>query len=62
MNRYKVEITGSPERGFYALIVRVDRDGQLNVIHGYKGRHFATLQAATKSTSTYIDKLTKGQS
>lgn len=39
---------------FYALIVRIDRDGQENVIHGYKGRSFSTRKAAETSTSKYI--------
>lgn len=43
---------------FYAMIVRVDRDGQESVIHGYKSRFFATRKAAEKSTSTYIAKIT----
>ena len=42
--------------GHYALIIRVDEDGEKNVIHGYKGRYFKTLKAATKSTVSYIEK------
>jgi len=53
MNRYQARIN---QQTFYALIVRVDADGQENVIHGYKGRHFASLAAAQKSTSAYIAK------
>ena len=40
--------------GHYALIVRVDTDGEESVIHGYKGRYFKTRKAAVKSTDTYI--------
>lgn len=55
-SRYESRITNT-SNGFYALIVRVDRDGQENVIHGYKGRHFATSDAAQKSTAKYIAKI-----
>jgi len=41
---------------FYALIVRIDRDGQESVIHGY-ARLFKSLKAAQKSTAKYIDSL-----
>ena len=36
--------------------LRVDSDGQESVIHGYKGRYFQTMKAATKSTINYIAK------
>ena len=57
MSRHEARITGSNENGFYALIVRIDRDGQENVIHGYKGRTFTTRTAAEKSTAKYMKKL-----
>ena len=56
MSKYESRITKT-NGSFYALIVRIDRDGQENVIHGYKGRHFATAKAAEKSTATYITKI-----
>ena len=37
----------------YAIIVRIDRDGIENVIHGYS-RWFKTMAAARKSTEAYI--------
>ena len=55
--RHESRINGTTENGFYALIVRIDRDGQENVIHGYKGRTFATRTAAEKSTANYMKKL-----
>ena len=57
MKNHQARITKSADNSFYALIVRIDRDSEENVIHGYKGRHFATLKAAQKSTSNYIDKI-----
>jgi hypothetical protein len=57
MSKYESRITRNADSEFYALIVRIDQDGQENVIHGYKGRHFGTLKAAEKSTGAYIAKL-----
>lgn len=56
MANYQPRITEDAEGSFYALIVRVDRDGQESVIHGYKGRHFATRKAAERSTAKYLEK------
>ena len=56
MSKHEARI--SPSAGeFYAIIVRIDKDGQENVIHGYKGRHFKTVKAAEKSTGLHIAKL-----
>lgn len=53
MSRYEARIT--PQDGsFYALIVRIDADGEENVIHGYAGRFFKTRKAAEKSTDKHI--------
>ena len=49
--RYQARITATADGSFYALIVRVDRDGEEQVIHGYRGRHFASLKAAASSAS-----------
>ena len=57
MSNYQARITKTADGSFYALIVRIDRDGEENVIHGYKGRHFATVKAAQKSTGTYLAKI-----
>ena len=53
--KYQARIT-QQNNSFYALIVRIDADGFENVIHGYKGRHFASRKAAEKSTSNHISK------
>lgn len=55
MNRYQPRIRQQDD-SFYALIVRLDSDGEENVIHGYKGRFFASRKAAEKSTAQYIAK------
>jgi hypothetical protein len=57
MSNYQARITKTADGSFYALIVRIDRDGEENVIHGYKGRHFATVKAAQKSTDAYLAKI-----
>ena len=57
MSNYQARITKTADGSFYALIVRIDRDGEENVIHGYKGRHFATVKAAQKSTDTSLAKI-----
>ena len=56
MSKYIPAITKSSDDSFYALVVRVDYDGEKQVIHGYTGRHFKTEKAAIKSTSAYIAK------
>lgn len=53
MSKYKAVITTN-DNMFYALIVRADKDGQENVIHGYKGRSFKTRKGTEKSTAKYL--------
>jgi hypothetical protein len=55
-SRHQARITETKESGFYCLIVRIDRDGEENVIYGYKGRYLKTRKAAEKSTATFIKK------
>jgi hypothetical protein len=55
MSIYESRIT-EQDGSFYALIVRIDCDGEESVIHGYKGRFFSTRKGAEKSTSKYIAK------
>lgn len=57
MSRHEARITGNPEKGFFALIVRIDKDGEESVIHGYKSRTFDTRAAAESSTAAYIRKM-----
>ena len=57
MSNYQARIKKNADSDFYAIIVRIDRDGQETVIRGYKGRHFATLKAAEKSAAAYIAKM-----
>ena len=57
MSKHQARITAAADGSFYALIVRIDLDGEESVIHDYKGRHFVTLDAAKKSTAAYIAKI-----
>jgi hypothetical protein len=57
MSNYQPRIKQSAESGFYALVVRVDRDGKEQVDYHYKPRHFRTLAAAKKSTARHIAKI-----
>ena len=56
MSKYTSNIKKNNDGSFYALVVRIDKDGEQNVIHGYKGRHFKTEKAALRSTEKYINK------
>lgn len=56
MSQYQPHITKNADGEFYAIIVRIDRDGEIHVVHGYKGRHFKTRAAAEKSTMAFINK------
>jgi hypothetical protein len=55
MSKYEPRISEYKDGSCYALIVRIDRDGQENVIHGY-ARHFKSMAAAQKSAANYIAK------
>jgi hypothetical protein len=56
MSKYEPKVTGTIENGFYTLVIRIDKDGQENVLTGYKGRHFSTREAGIKSAKKYITK------
>lgn len=55
MKRYQAKIIRSDD-SFYALLVRVDKDGEEIVAHGYKGRYFTTEAAARRSVDKHIAK------
>jgi len=57
MSNYKAKISDNGDGSFYALIVRIDRDDQEQVIRGYDGRFFKSIKAAEKSTAAYIAKI-----
>ncbi|MCT2531055.1 hypothetical protein N2382_09310 [SAR92 clade bacterium H921] len=56
MSNHQAAISKDSDGSFYALIVRIERDGYKTVIHHYKGRHFKTEAAAVRSTSNYLAK------
>ena len=53
---YQAKILQSPEGNFYAMVIRVDKDGEESVCGDYNSRYFKTEKAAIKSTSAYIAK------
>jgi hypothetical protein len=55
MANYAARISKNGD-SFYAMIVMIHRDGSEQVIHGYKGRQFATEKAAIRSTAKYLAK------
>ena len=57
MSDYQARITETADGSFYAMVVRVDDDGYVDVVGHYKARHFKTRAAAEKSTAVYIAKL-----
>lgn len=59
MSKYEPRVSGNQDNGFYTLVVRIDRDGEENVCHGYKGRHFTTREAGLKSATKYINEKCK---
>jgi demethoxyubiquinone hydroxylase (CLK1/Coq7/Cat5 family) len=61
MSKYEARITENADGRFFALIVRIDRDGEECVIHGYNSRHFASRKAAEKSTSDHLAKMATGR-
>ena len=56
MSKHEPRITGTPENGFYALVVRIDRDGEENVCHGF-AKHYGTRAGAERGARKYIAKL-----
>jgi hypothetical protein len=55
-SRHEARITET-NGSFYALVVRIDRDGQENVCHGFSG-HYASRKNAEKAAAKFIAKLT----
>ena len=57
MSNYKPFTSTRKDGTTFALVVRVDRDGQENACIGYAGRHFKTKKAAIRSCERYIAKI-----
>ena len=56
MSNYKPFTSTNKDGKTFALVVRVDRDGETNAVHGYAGRHFQTKKAALRSCEKWIAK------
>lgn len=59
MSNYQARVAQTANGDFYAFIVNIDKGGYERVLHSYKGRHFATMKAAEKSTAKHIATINK---
>lgn len=55
MSKYEPRIS-KQDNEFYALVVRIDRDGEENVVHGFRG-FYKTRKSAERFANRYINKL-----
>lgn len=55
MSKYEPRITKQDD-SFYALVVRIDRDGEENVLHGFSG-FYKTEKSALRYANKFIAKL-----
>jgi hypothetical protein len=53
MTTYAARIT-STELGFFALVVRIDKDGSEQIDPCFRARHFATRKSAERSIQRYL--------
>ena len=53
---YKSAITKNKDGSFYALVVRVDKDGEETVCSFPAGKHFKTEKGALRFTARHIAK------
>ena len=58
MSKHEPRITGNEDNGFFALVVRIDRDGEENVCRGF-GKHYSTKKGAEKGAAGFINKITR---
>ena len=56
MSKHETRVTGTDDNGFYALVVRIDRDGEEHVCHGF-ARHYKTRKAGERGAARYITKM-----
>lgn len=53
MSQHFPKISKTADGDFYALVVRIDRDGQEQVVNGFGG-HYATEAKARKAAERFI--------
>ena len=56
MSKYQPRITKDGTGEFYALVVRIDSDGEENVCHGFRG-HYKTSKGADRACARFIAKM-----
>ena len=55
MSKHEARYTEN-ENGVYALIVRIDRDGEEQVIRGFNPRYFASRKNAERAVAKHFAK------
>jgi len=55
MSKHEARLTTYKDGTVYAMIVRIDRDGEESVITTYKARHFTNRTRAERSTAKYLN-------
>jgi hypothetical protein len=54
MTTYQAKIRNTADNLFFAMVVRVDQDGEQDVVSGFQPRHFSSLKAAEKATQKFL--------
>ncbi len=57
MSKHEGRISKESDGRFYALIVRIDRDGEEHVIRGFKGFQYKTRENAEKAIAKYLRRM-----
>jgi hypothetical protein len=55
-SRHEARYTTNQDSRTFALIVRIDRDGEEQVIRGFEGRHFASRKNAERAVAKHFAK------
>jgi hypothetical protein len=54
MTTYQAKIRKTAYNSFFAMVVRVDQDGEQDVVNSFRPRHFSSLKAAEKATQKFL--------
>lgn len=56
MSDYQARISNTADGDVYAMVVRVDRDGEQQVDATFRARHFATRAKAERAIAKHLSK------
>ena len=59
MTIYKPFVSTKKDGTTFALVMQIDKDGEISAVHGYAGRSFKTEKAAIRSCEKWIAKNSK---